>query len=139
MEPRDFTANDRGQEDRVNCATRGRLALARTSHTASAMLRRCALLIMFTGCTASAPSFQEPEDDGSGLFDEHLDVAGAGWTSIGLGVEYQRQNTGNAILIAYGGYSAKLAYSAGSRTRPAGPPSSSTRSWARSASGRSTR
>ncbi len=113
MEPLDFTANNRGRKTRVNCATRGRLALARASHTASAMLSRCALFILVTGCTASAPGFIEPVDDGSGLFDEHLDVAGAGWTSIGLGVEYQRQNTGNAILIAYGGYSAKLAYSAG--------------------------
>ncbi len=34
------------------------------------------------------------------------------WSEIGLGVSYAQVNTGHAILIAYGGYSAKLAYSA---------------------------
>lgn len=34
------------------------------------------------------------------------------WTSIGLGVAYQQVTTGNAVLIAYGGYSARLSYSA---------------------------
>jgi hypothetical protein len=34
------------------------------------------------------------------------------WTDIGLGVAYQHVNTGHAIVIAYGGYSARLSYSA---------------------------
>jgi hypothetical protein len=37
---------------------------------------------------------------------------GATWTDVGLGVAYQHVNTGDAIVIAYGGYSAKLSYSA---------------------------
>jgi hypothetical protein len=38
---------------------------------------------------------------------------GSTWTSIGTGVIYQRQNTGDAVLIAYGGYTARLVDSAG--------------------------
>jgi hypothetical protein len=39
-------------------------------------------------------------------------MAAADWTSIGRGVAYQQVNAGPAILIAYGGYSARLSYSA---------------------------
>jgi hypothetical protein len=35
-----------------------------------------------------------------------------GWTTIGRGVAYRRFNAGPAILIAYGGYSARLSHSA---------------------------
>jgi hypothetical protein len=34
------------------------------------------------------------------------------WTDVGLGVAYQQVNTGHAVVIAYGGYTAQLAYSA---------------------------
>lgn len=34
------------------------------------------------------------------------------WTTLGVGVAYQQVNTGHAILIVYGGYSAKINYSA---------------------------
>ena len=34
------------------------------------------------------------------------------WTQVGTGVAYQQVNTGTAIVIAYGGYSARLSYSA---------------------------
>ena len=37
---------------------------------------------------------------------------GIGWTDVGFGVEYERLTTRGAILIAYGGYTAKLSYSA---------------------------
>jgi len=36
----------------------------------------------------------------------------AGWTRIGRGIAYQQVNAGPAILIAYGGYSARLGHSA---------------------------
>ena len=36
----------------------------------------------------------------------------ADWTIVGNGVAYRQVNTGNGVLIAYGGYSAKLEYSA---------------------------
>jgi hypothetical protein len=65
-------------------------------------------------------------DDGGELEDVESaeDLAGIGggdegktdeeatWIDIGLGVAYQNVNTGDAIVIAYGGYSAKLSYSA---------------------------
>lgn len=55
----------------------------------------------------------ENADDlaGIGGGDDKMDGE-AMWIDIGLGVAYQRVNTGNAIVIAYGGYSAKLGYSA---------------------------
>ncbi len=34
------------------------------------------------------------------------------WLDVGLGVAYEQVNTGNAVVIAYGGYTARLAYSA---------------------------
>ena len=37
----------------------------------------------------------------------------ASWTSVGFGVAYQRLGDGDAVLIAYGGYSAQLSYSEG--------------------------
>ncbi|MDX2093276.1 MAG: hypothetical protein SFX73_35865 [Kofleriaceae bacterium] len=63
---------------------------------------------------AACASMEEPnelEDDGFADLGGKTD-GDADWTSIGHGVAYQRVNTGNAILIAYGGYSAKLAHSA---------------------------
>lgn len=52
------------------------------------------------------------EDDG---FDELAELAGKAdgneWTSIGHGVAYQRVNTGEGIIIAYGGYTASLLHS----------------------------
>jgi len=56
--------------------------------------------------------FEEPPPD---LVEDGKDdmPMSADWTPIGLGVSYQQVNTGHAILIVYGGYSAQLAYSAG--------------------------
>lgn len=44
--------------------------------------------------------------------DRDEDLAAAGWRSVGRGVMYQQINAGPAILIAYGGYSARLGHTA---------------------------
>lgn len=72
-------------------------------------------MLMLAACMSSAT------DDPDDLFEVPPDVLDDGtadptmstdWTPIGLGVAYQQVNTGHAILIVYGGYSAKLTYSA---------------------------
>lgn len=67
----------------------------------------------------------EPEDGADEDVESADDLAGIGggdegkmdgmatWTDIGLGVSYQHVNTGGAIVIAYGGYSARMSYTAG--------------------------
>lgn len=63
-------------------------------------------------CAANEPDAELTDPDGlsdDGKADGPLDPA---WTGLGLGVAYQQVNTGHAILIAYGGYSARLGYSA---------------------------
>ena len=62
------------------------------------------------GCAAEGDEqaeADEPAFDGKG--DGPLDSA---WRPIGTGVAYQQVNTGGAILIAYGGYSARTSDSA---------------------------
>jgi hypothetical protein len=55
-----------------------------------------------------------PDDDDLAEVDELNGKAdGEVWSAIGLGVAYQRVSAGDGVLIAYGGYSAKLTYSAG--------------------------
>jgi hypothetical protein len=81
--------------------------MARRSQGASAMIRTL-LAMMLVGCTASVPGTAD-EPDSPGAIPEAL---GASWTSVGFGVAYQRVNAGNAIVIAYGGYTAELSYSA---------------------------
>jgi hypothetical protein len=72
---------------------------------------RCLALavVALAGCASTS----EPAPDG---FDESGggkgDGPGADWMAVGFGVAYQRVNAGNAVLIAYGGYTAKLSYSA---------------------------
>lgn len=70
------------------------------------------LALLAAGCTAVGPDgFQPPPMDPT--FDGgKLDGPDAVWLGIGLGVEYQRVNAGNAVLIAYGGYTARISYSA---------------------------
>src|SRR5690349_17418903 len=88
--------------------------MARTSQTAGAMLKYFALAAL-VACSAGGPGDNSGDDDGGlpgGIGGGKEDSPGPDWTSIGLGVAYQRVNTGNAILIAYGGYTAKLSYSA---------------------------
>ncbi len=83
------------------------ITVARTTTVLAALL--------LSACTSSAP------DDPDDMFEPPPDLADDGkadapmssdWTPIGLGVSYQQVNTGHAILIVYGGYSAKLSYSA---------------------------
>jgi hypothetical protein len=81
------------------------------------MCRSAALLALVVGCTANVNTRPvdppaEPELP-PGSLGPTAETTGQGWTYVGYGVEYQRVNTGNAILIAYGGYSAHLSYSAG--------------------------
>ncbi len=73
------------------------------------------LAVLLSACTSSAT------DDLDDMFEPPPDAVDDGktdlplsteWISIGVGVSYQQVNTGHAILIVYGGYSAKLAYSA---------------------------
>lgn len=71
--------------------------------------------MMLAACASSAPEDSAPEDTeelddvddgiGDGLFAAH-------WKGIGRGIAYQQVNAGPAILIAYGGYSARLSHSA---------------------------
>lgn len=85
------------------------------------------LLAMLMATTVVACGTDDVADDGTDLEDVESadDLAGIGggddgkmdgmatWIDVGLGVAYQRVNTGNAIVIAYGGYSAQMSYSAG--------------------------
>jgi len=79
------------------------------------VLRRLALMFVALAVGACASPGEEPDpldeldDPGDGKADGPLD---SDWTSVGLGVAYQQVNTGTAVLIAYGGYSARLSYSA---------------------------
>ncbi len=83
--------------------------------------------VLVSGCTAAA---DQDDGDGNGDSDSDSDSDAGGalppptitgkadgtgipWTAVGRGVAYQRVSAGNAILIAYGGYSAHLSYSAG--------------------------
>lgn len=69
-------------------------------------------LVVLVGCTRVGPDgFEQPEVDPT--FDGgKADSVDSAWTGVGLGVEYQRVNTGNGVLVAYGGYTARMSYSA---------------------------
>jgi hypothetical protein len=78
------------------------------------------LLVMMMALGACASDEDDPfVGDGSG--DDRQDALDDGkadgppsadWAMVGNGVAYQQVNTGNGVLIVYGGYTAKLAYSA---------------------------
>jgi hypothetical protein len=87
---------------RASAGVRTVEALSRVSQLLAAM--------MLAACASSAPEDAEESDD----FDEQLGggSVAASWTSIGRGIAYQHVNAGPAILIAYGGYSARLSHSA---------------------------
>jgi hypothetical protein len=65
-------------------------------------------------CTSEAPGYSDeaefPQHD---VFDDGKadEPPSTDWVVVGNGVMYQQVNAGTATLIAYGGYSAKLAYS----------------------------
>lgn len=56
----------------------------------------------------------DPDAGDPGVFDDGKGDSppGADWAMVGNGVAYRQVNTGSAVLIAYGGYTAKLEYSA---------------------------
>lgn len=76
----------------------------------------CAAVLVLGACAV------EDDDAGRDPVENADDLAGIGggdaadgdatWTDVGLGVAYQRVNLGGAIVIAYGGYTARLSYSA---------------------------
>jgi hypothetical protein len=74
-----------------------------------------AFALLVAACTSAADPGDADPGSNSGLPGDpggKEDSPGPDWTSIGLGVAYKQVNVGNAILIAYGGYTAKLSYSA---------------------------
>ena len=78
------------------------------------MLERwLAIAVVLSACAGTEPD--DPADDpadGEAFPDGKADSPGSTWTRVGLGVAYQQVNTGHAIVIAYGGYTARLSYSA---------------------------
>jgi len=74
-----------------------------------------AMTMVSAACTSGDNAADDDAGAGADDFDPLVDGKADGlapeWTVVGRGVAYHRVNAGNAILIAYGGYSAKLAYS----------------------------
>ncbi len=69
-------------------------------------------LALVIGCSAPGDDYGELDDlDNLDAMDGKADGASS-WLTVGTGVAYQQVNTGHAILIAYGGYTAKLSHSA---------------------------
>ena len=72
-------------------------------------------LLLLGACAAEEPGdSEEPEFPApDGVYDDGKSDGPptSDWAMVGNGVMYQQVNAGNATLIAYGGYSAKLAYS----------------------------
>lgn len=86
-------------------------------------MRHLFAMLMATTVVACGIDDGEPDGADPGDVESADDLVGIGgtddkmdgeptWEDVGLGVAYQHVNTGNAIVIAYGGYSAKLSYSA---------------------------
>ena len=71
-----------------------------------------ALLLLGAACSSEVEDYSELDDiENLDMMDGKADGASA-WSVVGVGVTYQQVNTGHAILIAYGGYSARLSDSA---------------------------
>ncbi|MCW5801589.1 MAG: hypothetical protein KIT31_04325 [Deltaproteobacteria bacterium] len=108
------SAHGRGQR---NTATPLAHEVARIWHLRRAMQRVATALVMalaFAAC-ADVPDDLDPDEleDEAGLAGGKEDSPmPTGWTDVGLGVAYQRVNAGDGVLIAYGGYTAQIAYSA---------------------------
>jgi hypothetical protein len=76
-------------------------------------MRSLVLVGLLAACSSSvgpdgADDVDQPEGFVDGKADAPLDPS---WMTVGTGVAYQQVNTGHAVLIAYGGYSAWLSYS----------------------------
>ncbi len=67
-------------------------------------MRLLLALPLVLACTADVAG--PPGDSSSG--DESAASLGSAWTTVGYGVVFQQVNTGSAVLIAYGGYTATL-------------------------------
>jgi len=67
--------------------------------------------LMLVGCAATEDDLDDGFEELEGL-DTGKGDDPAAWTSVGFGVAYQQVTAGPGVLIAYGGYSAKLSYSA---------------------------
>lgn len=84
--------------------------------TAFALLMAAGLVACGTDDLEEAGEIDDVESAedlaGIGGGDEGKTDEPATWSDVGLGVAYQQVNAGRAIVIAYGGYSAKLSYSA---------------------------
>jgi hypothetical protein len=72
------------------------------------------LATVLATCALAACASAESDDDDVDQLDELNGGKADGdeWLGIGNGVAYRRVNAGNAVVIAYGGYSARLVYSA---------------------------
>jgi hypothetical protein len=68
-----------------------------------------ATAIGVVGCTSGDSGDLDEDND---FAPNTADSPGPDWTMVGYGIAYQQVNTGGAIVIAYGGYTAKLSYSA---------------------------
>ena len=80
-------------------------------HDARVRIAALALLVACSSPDDVDVEIDEPAD-GEQIVLEDGKADGSTWTSIGTGVVYQRQNTGTAVLIAYGGYTARIVDSA---------------------------
>ena len=79
------------------------------------MFRLALALLALAACAAEdvdpplSNEFVPPDGFADGTPDLPMDPS---WLDLGLGVAYQQVNTGNAVVIAYGGYTAHLGYTA---------------------------
>ena len=66
-------------------------------------------IVLSTACSDPEEDYSDLDDieQLNAMTDGKADAAGS-WTMVGTGVAYQQVNTGHAIVIAYGGYSARL-------------------------------
>jgi len=76
------------------------------------MSRWLLALLVVGACTSPEVDYSELDDLDAVPSDGKGD-GGADWLHVGAGVAYRQVNTGTGVLIAYGGYSAKLSYSIG--------------------------
>ena len=76
------------------------------------MIKAAALALALVACTSEGPLVDDGEDPADGGKADGFGTSDARWTNVGFGVEYQQVTTGGAVVIAYGGYTARLAYSA---------------------------
>jgi hypothetical protein len=80
----------------------------RRSEDARVQIRLRAALLLIVAACGSDEDYSDLDDiENMPTIDGKADGASA-WSLVGVGVAYQQVNTGHAILIAYGGYSARL-------------------------------